>query len=607
MKYSTIYLFFLFVALATALHSPAIFAGSKVTLPNIVLIVTDDQGWGDLSFNGNPVLQTPHIDSLAIQGVSFERFYVNPVCSSTRAALMTGRYYARTGVFSVTRGGEKMRESEITLAEMLKEKGYRTGLFGKWHNGSQYPHDPNGQGFDESFGVVDGHQTLYFDPMLVANGKPYQGKGYIADITTNAAIQFIQNAKSQPFFAYIPFNTPHSPFEVPQKYFDKYKKMGQSDLNASVYGMMENVDDNVGRILAKVKELNLAQDTIVLYMSDNGPAFPNKTPRFNGGLKGSKGKVDEGGVRSPFFVHWPNKITGGRTISTIAQHIDVVPTLMSIVGGELPTDRKIDGVDISPLLFDTLGEKPWPKRSLFVNQFKNIRKVDEQAINAAPGAVRTQDWLATYQRNGKWDLYNMQTDELQKFDLSKKHPLILTELKKQYFEFFKDVTQVKYEFIPTEVGHEGYDTVNFPAHDSLIKGDDVAYAHEWGWSHDWISLTHSDNTGEINWPAKVVTKGKYRVSLKYAAESFVKVTGQIRMLGQSYPISITLDKYSTQIDKGNRLYYTNEAPELTWATMTLGVFELTPSSAEIGLELNSVLMEDIQNKLLIKGVEITKL
>ena len=220
--------------------------------PNIVLIMTDDQGWGDIHSHGNPKLDTPVMDRLAQEGVRFERFFVSPVCAPTRASLLTGRYFLRTGTHGVTRAFETMRSEEITLAEAFKQAGYATGHFGKWHNGAHYPHDPNGQGFDEYLGFSAGHWNNYFDTHLIHNGRRVETEGYINDVLTDAAMAFIDQHKDDPFFVYLPYNTPHSPFQVPDQYFNKYKERGFDDKNATVYGMVENLDDNLGRLFDRL-------------------------------------------------------------------------------------------------------------------------------------------------------------------------------------------------------------------------------------------------------------------------------------------------------------------------------------------------------------------
>ncbi len=268
---------FLLVIVATSVTQ----AGDR---PNVLVILSDDQGWGDLSVHGNTNLQTPNIDSLARDGALFERFFVCPVCSPTRAEFLTGRYHARSGVYSTSAGGERMNLDETTMAEMFRSAGYATGAFGKWHNGMQYPYHPNGRGFDEYYGFCSGHWGDYFSPPLEHNGQLVQGEGFCVDDFTNKAIQFMAQAveNGQPFFAYLPYNTPHSPMQVPDSYWERFKDRelemrhrdpDKEDLNhvRCALAMCENIDWNVGRLLKQLEDWQIADNTIVLYFCDNGP------------------------------------------------------------------------------------------------------------------------------------------------------------------------------------------------------------------------------------------------------------------------------------------------------------------------------------------------
>jgi arylsulfatase A-like enzyme len=326
--------------------------------PNIVVILTDDQGWGDLSINGNTNLATPAIDSLAKDGALFERFTVQPVCSPTRAEFLTGRYHLRGGVRNVTSGGERLNADERTIADHFKAAGYATGAFGKWHNGTQYPYHPNARGFDEYYGFTSGHWGDYFDALLLDhNGRSVRGKGYLPDDFTDRALEFIGANKERPFFCYLPLNTPHSPLQVPDRWYAKFaefepKMKGQDAKGAelamtrAVLAMCENIDWNVGRVLRRLDELNLAKDTIVVYFHDNGP----NSARWNGGMKGRKGSVDEGGVRSPLFLRWPGKIAAGTKVQPIAGAIDLLPTLADLAGVAIPAGKPLDGISLKAAL-----------------------------------------------------------------------------------------------------------------------------------------------------------------------------------------------------------------------------------------------------------------
>ncbi|MHC4073767.1 MAG: sulfatase-like hydrolase/transferase [Planctomycetota bacterium] len=297
-------------------------AASTNERPNIVVILTDDQGWGDLSLHGNINLATPNVDSLARDGAIFDRFFVCAVCAPTRAEFLTGRYHPRGGVHGVTTGAERLNVDEKTIGDTFKAAGYATAAFGKWHNGTQYPYHPNGRGFDEYYGFCSGHWGNYFDPILEHNGKIVRGKGYIIDDLTDHALEFIEKNRNRPFFCYLPYNTPHSPMQVPDRFFDRFKdnpiKMRnrnpqneQLEKTRCALAMCENIDWNVGRVLKKLEDLQLAGNTIVIYFSDNGP----NSWRWNGGMKGRKGSTDEGGVRVPCAIRWPGRIKPGKKMA----------------------------------------------------------------------------------------------------------------------------------------------------------------------------------------------------------------------------------------------------------------------------------------------------
>jgi len=277
----------------------------------------DDQWWGDLSCNGTRNLNTPNIDSLSRDGARFEHFYVCPVCSPTRAEFLTGRYHPRSGVYATSLGGERMNLDEKTVAEAFQAAGYAAGAFGKWHNGMQYPYHPNGRGFEEYYGFCSGHWGNYYDPMLEHNGRIVKGDGYVTDDFIDKAMSFIKRSvqNKRPFFAYLPYNTPHSPMQVPNTFWNKFSgkelemkrldgQAAEDDFTRAALAMCENIDWNVGRVLKLLEELQVEEDTIVIYFSDNGP----NGWRWNGGMRGRKGSTDEGGVRSPLAIRWPRKI-----------------------------------------------------------------------------------------------------------------------------------------------------------------------------------------------------------------------------------------------------------------------------------------------------------
>jgi arylsulfatase A-like enzyme len=315
--------------------------------------LSDDQGWGDLSFNGNSNLNTPNIDGIANNGAAFDRFYVSPVCSPTRAELLTGKFFIRSGVNGVTRGYERMNLDHILISDYFKEKDYRTGVFGKWHNGSQPPYHPNSRGFDEFYGFTSGHWGNYYDPVLENNGEITRGKGYISDDITNKAISFIKNSE-KPFFTYISYNTPHSPMQVPESYLKdkdivlkgRYSDKENIKKTQAALAMVENLDYNVGKVIDSLKKYKLYDNTIIIYFSDNGP----NGNRWNNDLKERKGSTNEGGVRVPFFIQWPNKIPSGTKVAQISSVLDIFPTLIELTNNSSKID--FDGLSFNKYLQD---------------------------------------------------------------------------------------------------------------------------------------------------------------------------------------------------------------------------------------------------------------
>ena len=365
---------------------------SGASPPHVVIVLADDQGWGDLSLNGNTNLRTPHVDSLARDGARFERFFVQPVCSPTRAEFLTGRWHPRGGVHGVSTGAERLDLDERTIAEAFRAAGYATGCFGKWHNGTQYPYHPNGRGFAEYYGFTSGHWGEYFDPPLDHNGRPVKGTGYITDDLTGRAIEFLgaNAAAGKPSFCYLAFNTPHSPMQVPDKYWRRFEtaalkltgdKKEDADHTRAALAMCENIDDNVGRFLAALKERKLDQNTIVVYFSDNGP----NGRRWNGGMKGIKGSTDEGGVRSPLLVRWPGKVKPGTVVTPVAAAVDLYPTLIDLAGVARAGDKPFDGISLAPWLLGK--DAPMPDRILFQHWAGRVSARDQRYRLDAAGQL----------------------------------------------------------------------------------------------------------------------------------------------------------------------------------------------------------------------------
>ena len=480
-------------------------ATSFATPPNIVIVLTDDQGWGDLSVHGNTNLSTPRIDSLAADGAIFSRFYVQPVCAPTRAEMLTGRYHPRTGVRGVSTGQERMNIDESTLADMLKNAGYATGAFGKWHNGTQHPYHPNSRGFDEYYGFTSGHWGNYFDTVMDHNGKITRGKGFIIDDLTTHALEFIDENQDKPFLCYLAYNTPHSPFQVPDTFYNKFDeaeismrhrdgdKKEDLEKTRAALAMCENIDWNVGRVLDKLDNLNLADNTIVIYFSDNGP----NTYRWNNDMRGKKGHTDEGGTRVPFLVRWPaGGVAPGTRIDSIAGAIDLLPTLADITGATPLGTKPIDGRSLVPLLQG--NGKPRPERMIFsIQRGKNV-------------SVRNQRYIMD--DGGR--LYDLDKDQGQRVPVNQKHPEVAEQLTQAITLFREDALLKNFEddrpFL-VGYGNQFPDTL-LPARDGIATGTIERSSRHPNDSY-FLNWTHKDD--RITWNVSVEEEVLYDVVAYY--------------------------------------------------------------------------------------------
>ncbi len=504
---------------ASPLAFEAVALGAETRKPNVVVILSDDQAWGDLSVTGNKNLSTPNIDSLARDGAMFDRFFVCPVCSPTRAEFLTGRYHSRGGVRGVSEGLERLNLDERTIADTFKANGYATGAFGKWHNGSQAPYHPNSRGFEEYYGMTAGHWPNYFDTILDHNGSFTKGKGYVVDDLTDHAMAFMEKNKTKPFFCYLPYNSPHSPMQVPDKYWEKFSHMdpvmknadpAQEDLGMTraALAMCENIDWNVGRVLKKLDDLKLANDTIVLYFSDNGPA----SARWNGGMRGRKGSTDEGGIRSPLMIRWPGHIAGGTKVTQIAGAIDLLPTLANLAGIPLDSKKPLDGKVLTPLL---TGKAPatWPDRMIFSTNNKKV-------------SVRTQQ----YRLDDQGRLYDMVADPSQTRDVSGAEAAVASKLKKAVAEWSAEVFPfVGPEDRPFPVGYSKLTWL--PARDGRAAGG-VARSNKYPNSTFFTNWTSKE--GEMSWDVEVGKPGEFDVAVEYTcAAGDIGSTIEMSLLGKT--------------------------------------------------------------------------
>lgn len=491
---------------------------AQAARPNVLIVITDDQGYGDLGFHGNPVLKTPNIDAFAKESVRLTHFYVSPVCSPTRSSLMTGRYNYRTGVVDTFAGRALMHDQEVTLAEMLRDAGYRTGLFGKWHLGDNYPLRPQDQGFQEVLmhrggGIAQPSDppggSSYTDPVLFRDGVAQKCKGYVTDVLTDAAIRFIDAKSDKPFFAYVAFNCPHSPFQVQDADWKPYRgidlgvdafpkvgspwvpKKDKSEDIGKAYGMIANLDMNFGRLLEKVPG-----NTLVIFLTDNGPGGP----RWNGGLRNRKGTVYEGGIRVPFFVRWKGQLPHGRNVDTAAAHIDITPTVLEACGLTPPKEIVFDGRSVWPLLKGDMVE--WPDRHLFFQWHRG--EVPEMGRAFAARGPQYKLVQAAGVQVGKYEpkyeLFDIANDPYEEKDLAGAKPDVVRDLRRRYEKWFKDVKSTR-DFQPPRI-HLGSERENPTV---LTRQDWRGPKAGWG------------PTDEGHWVVTVTRPGTFRVTLDFDA------------------------------------------------------------------------------------------
>jgi arylsulfatase A-like enzyme len=430
--------------------------------PNVVLVLTDDQGYGDLGCLGNLLLQTPSLDSLYRQSVRLTDFHVSPTCAPTRAALMTGRYCNRTGVWHTVMGRSLLRRDEVTMADVFAAGGYRTGIFGKWHLGDNYPFRPQERGFQEVLvhgggGVgqtPDYWGNRYFDDTYWHNGTPEKQKGYCTDVWFDAALRFIEANRDRPFFAYIPTNAAHGPYNVAEKYSHLYA--GKDVPNANFYGMITNIDENMGRLLNKLRALGLEDNTILIFMTDNGTAAGFQGKRgFNAGMRGNKGSEYDGGHRVPCFVRWPaGGLGGGKDIGRLTAHIDLLPTLIALCGLPKPKGVKFDGTSLAPLLKN--GDADWPDRIL-VTDSQRIEHPEKWRKNA----LMTDRWRLV---NGK-ELYDIHADPGQKNDVAGDYSEVVRKLRLAYEDWWADVSPQFDEYCEIVIGSDQENPARLTCHD----------------------------------------------------------------------------------------------------------------------------------------------
>ena len=474
--------------------------------PNVILIITDDQGYGDMGFHGNEWIRTPHMDQLAQESCRLTDFHVGTTCAPTRSGLMTGRNCNRVGVWHTVMGRSLLRKSEITMADVFRKNGYSTGMFGKWHLGDNYPYRPHDRGFDEAFyhgggGVTqapDYWDNDYFDDTHLRNGEPEKASGYCTDVWFGNALDFIERNREKPFFCYLSTNSPHGPFHVPQKYIDLYKD-NPNITNPNFYGMITNIDDNLGTFREKLEELGLADNTILIFMTDNGTAAGVEldqdgflTAGYNAGMRGKKASEYNGGHRVPFFIHWPEGIKNMRDVKQITTYNDVLPTLIGRCGLESPKGE-IDGRSIRPLLMD--DGKAWPERIIITDTQR-----EDDPVKWKQCAIMTDRWHLI---RGE-ELYDMDNDPGQSTDVADQYPETVEKLRDTYEEWWEDISVDFEDYCEIIINTSAENPVCIRAHDWHSAG-----LPPWNQGH-----IRSGLAGNGYWVVDVAEAGTYEFALR---------------------------------------------------------------------------------------------
>lgn len=481
--------------------------------PNIVFILTDDQGYGDLACTGNPFLKTPHIDRFHQDALRLTDFHVGPTCAPTRAGLLTGHYCNSTGVWHTVGGRSLLREQEYTLADALSAAGYTTGIFGKWHLGDSHPYRPHERGFQKAIyhggggisQMPDYWGNDYFDDTYFVNGEPQKFEGYCTDVFFDQALQFIEENRERPFFCYLSCNAPHAPWNVEDRYADPYRQAGVPENRARYYGMIENVDENFGRLCERLQSLGIEENTLLIFMTDNGTlggceVTPEGfvTEGFNAGMRGIKGSPHEGGHRVPFFLRCPSlNLTGGRDIDSLTANIDFMPTLLDLCGVKPPESLNFHGISLRPLLEGKeTGELE-----------KRIVVTDSQRM------ANPIKWRRSCSMRGKWRLiegqflYNLAEDPEQRQDVADQYPDIVAELREGYEEWWELCKPQYTQETPIHIGPDL--EVCLTGHDWRI--DDCCHpeSHPYHQGHVRMGLMANGR-----WELEVKAGGTYRFELR---------------------------------------------------------------------------------------------
>ncbi|HUT94041.1 MAG TPA: arylsulfatase [Thermoguttaceae bacterium] len=524
--------------------------------PNVILVITDDQGYGDVAVHGNTMIQTPNLDKLYAESVRLTDFHVDPTCSPTRSALMSGRYSTRTGVWHTIMGRSLMSPAEVTLAEVFAAGGYRTGMFGKWHLGDNFPCRPQDQGFDEAFyhgggGVGQGPDYWgndYFDDTYFRNGKPEKATGYCTDVWFADALRFIEKNQDRPFFVYLSTNAPHGPYLVAEEYWKPYAEKGVPDAMAHFYGMITNIDENMGELVSKLDAWGLEENTVLVFMTDNGTAAgagrgrkePGTWNGFNAGMRGAKGSEYDGGHRVPLFIRWPRGgIGGGRDVDQLTAHVDVLPTLADLCGLTRPDGPPPDGKSLAPLLKgDASG---WPERTLFVHSQRIPYPEKWRKCS-----VMTERWRLV----GGKELYDIEADPGQKRDVAAEQPEVVGKLTAAYEGWWQSLSDVFDEFVYIGIGSEAEPVTRLVSHDWHPPDQRLS-----PWNQGQV---RSGMIGNGYWSIEVMQPGRYEFELRrwpdHVDESIEATAARLKIadveVSQPVPPGATKSTFTVPLQPG---------------------------------------------------------
>jgi arylsulfatase A-like enzyme len=492
--------------------------------PNVIIVITDDQGYGDLGAHGNTLVKTPALDKFHKESVRLTDFHVGPTCAPSRSGLMTGRYANRVGVWHTIGGVSILRKEEVTMAEVFKNNGYETAMFGKWHLGDAYPSRPQDKGFNYTIAhggggvgqTPDYWNNDYFDDVYLKNGIPMQYKGYCTDVWFDEAIKYIEEKKDKPFFAYISTNAPHLPYNVPEEYYNQYKDLDIPEFQKIFYGMITNVDDNFAKLQQKLKDLKIADNTIVIFMTDNGTASGYKTVKgklhgFNAGMKGTKNSEYDGGHRVPFFISYPKmNIKGGKDIDELTAHIDVLPTLASLCNLNSP-NIKIDGSDMSSVI---LGDKKTINREYVITDSQRVQ---------APIKWRKSAVMSNKMRlvNGE-ELYDIAKDPGQENDIAKQNPSVVAKMRGYYDDWWSSVSE-KFNLFPVIVlGSDNQNPIELTCHDTHVHDSKIP------WNQDFIREAEKNPMGG-NFTVEFEKIGTYKIEIsRWPFESGLAINDAVK-------------------------------------------------------------------------------